>query len=285
MPLPPTSSAQRAREALASRLRELRLDAGISGRALAQRCGWSESKSSRIENTKTTPSDADIRAWCEACRAPEQATDLIEANRRADSLYVQWRRVQRTGMRRLQESSVPLYQRTRTFRAYCSNVVPGFLQTTGYATSLLGSITSFRDVPNDAAEAAAARVRRSAVIHEDARRCALLVEETVLRYRIGDRETMAAQLGHLLTAMAFPSVSLGIIPTSAERQNEVWPLETFTVFDNTLVKVELLSAAVNVTERSEIDLYLKAFQGLSELAVYGASARALIVQALETLER
>ncbi|MFE0688749.1 helix-turn-helix domain-containing protein [Streptomyces xiamenensis] len=285
MSLPPTSSAQRAREDLAARLRELRLDAGINGRTLAERCGWSESKSSRIENAKTAPSDADVRAWCEACRVPEQATDLIEANRRADSLYVQWRRLQRTGLRRLQESSVPLYQRTRAFRAYCSNVVPGFLQTPGYATALLGNISRFHGAPDDAAEAAAARVRRSEVIHRANHRFALLVEETVLHYRIGNAEVMAGQLGHLLTAMSLPAVSLGVIPTTADRQGAVWPLETFTVFDDRQVVVELLSASVNITERSEVGLYLKAFEGLSDLAVYGAPARALVVQALEALER
>ncbi|MDQ0943176.1 transcriptional regulator with XRE-family HTH domain [Streptomyces sp. V1I1] len=56
-----SSSVQSARAALAERLREVRLDAGITKRELAARCGWHESKSSRIESAKTPPSDADIR--------------------------------------------------------------------------------------------------------------------------------------------------------------------------------------------------------------------------------
>ncbi|WP_143674100.1 helix-turn-helix domain-containing protein, partial [Streptomyces caniscabiei] len=73
----PTSSVQEARAALAARLRELRLDAGITGKELARLAGWSVAKSSRIENAVTAPADADIRVWCAACGAADQADDLI----------------------------------------------------------------------------------------------------------------------------------------------------------------------------------------------------------------
>ncbi len=39
---------------------------------------------------------------------------------------------------------VDLYRQTRVFRVYVSDVVPGFLQTPGYATALLSSIADFR---------------------------------------------------------------------------------------------------------------------------------------------
>jgi transcriptional regulator with XRE-family HTH domain len=282
MPTSPSSSAQAAREAVAARLREIRLDAGITGRELADRCGWSESKSSRIENARTPPSDNDIRAWCTACGSESHAADLIAANRQVDSMYVQWKRLQRTGLRRLQQSSTPLYEETEVFRVYCSNVVPGFMQTPGYAHALLSSIAAFRGTPDDIAEAVAARMDRSRIVHSGKHRFALLVEETVLRYRIGDAEVMAAQLGHLLATMALPSVSLGVIPFTAQRR--MWALETFTIFDDRRVHAELLSAAVTVTAPGEIAEYVKAFAELSELAVYGAAARALITSAIEALE-
>lgn len=52
----PSSSAQQARQALAKRLADLCRDAGLTGLDLADRCGWSRSKSSRIMNAKTPPS-------------------------------------------------------------------------------------------------------------------------------------------------------------------------------------------------------------------------------------
>src|SRR4051794_41895243 len=95
----PSSSVLQARHQVAGRLREIRLDAGLSLRAIAAAAGWHESKSSRIEHAVTTPSDADILAWCRACGAEGQAADLIAASPAADSMWTQWRRLERPGPR------------------------------------------------------------------------------------------------------------------------------------------------------------------------------------------
>lgn len=55
---------------------EICRDAGLTGLALAERCGWSRSKSSRIMNARTPPSADDIRAWCEACGAEAVAVRM-----------------------------------------------------------------------------------------------------------------------------------------------------------------------------------------------------------------
>lgn len=279
----PTSSVQEARAALAARLRELRLDAGITSKELARLCGWSVAKSSRVENAVTVPSDADIRAWCTACGADSQADDLIAANRQADAMYLHWKRLQRTGMKQLAETSAKLYERTRLFRVYASHVMPGYLQTPGYATALMRTIAAFRGTPDDVSEAVEVRMRRARVIHEGDHRFATLIEENVLNHRIGDQDVMAGQLGNLLAAMSLPSMSLGIIPAAAPREQVMWPLEQFTVFDDTRIHVELLAAKVTVTAPGELDIYLRAFARLTEVAVYGADARALIVKAIDAL--
>ncbi|WP_330330779.1 helix-turn-helix transcriptional regulator [Streptomyces sp. NBC_00536] len=282
MPSSPFSSAQAARESVAVRLKELRLDAGLTMQGLADRCAWNKAKTSRIEAARTTPSDADIRTWCAACGADGQAADLIASSRSADSMYVEWRRMQRTGLRRLQQVNVPLYERTQLFRVYCSRVMPGLLQTQGYAHALLSLIADFRSLPNDVGEAAAARVDRSHIIRDGIHRVVMLIEEDVLTHRIGDEAVMAGQLGHLLTAMAYPAVSLGIIPRSAPRV--MWGPETFTVFDDKRVHVELLAAKVTVTTPTEVEVYRKAFARLAEMAVYGPRARSLISKAIDAIE-
>ncbi|MEU1788930.1 helix-turn-helix transcriptional regulator [Streptomyces sparsogenes] len=282
MPPHPSSSVQKAREDLAGRLREIRRDAGITGRELAVRCGWSESKSSRIENAKTPPSDADIRAWCRACGAEDQTSDLIAVNRQSADAHVQWRRLQRSGLRRLQESTGDLYQQTNVFRVYVSDVIPGFLQTPGYATALLSSIADFRGTPDDVSDAVAARMRRNAVLGNCARRFSFVLEESVLRYRICGADTMAAQLGHLLGVMDLQNVAVGVIPFSAERT--AWPMPTFTIFDDTRVHADTLDAASTLTQPSQIELYARAFERLSQAAARGAAARSLVVSALASLD-
>lgn len=282
MSISPSSSAQAAREAVAERLRELRADAEITGPELAARCGWSHPKTYRIERAQTPPSADDIRRWCEACGVADQAADIIAQSRTAESMYVEWRRKVRTGLKQLQNSYVPLFKSTKLFRVYSPTLVPGLLQTEGYARGLLSSVTNFRDIPNDVAEAVAARLERSRILHEPGHRFSMVIEEPVLYYRLGDEDAMAAQLGYLLTAGALPAVSLGIIPSSTQAR-VLWPQELFHVYDDTLVSVELLSARVRVTQPSEIALYVKAFEQLRSMAVYGADARALIVNAIDTL--
>ncbi|MCE3031697.1 helix-turn-helix transcriptional regulator [Streptomyces sp. CMSTAAHL-2] len=278
----PSSSAQAARQNVARRLRDLRRGAGLTVTELANECGWHHAKTSRIENARTPPSPTDIRLWCRASGATDQAPDLIAASQHAESLYREWQQRVRAGLARLQDSYVELYRSTELLRVYSPVLVPGLLQTEGYAQALLSIDARFREVPDDAVEAAAARVRRSQVIHEPGHRYVFLIEEAVLYYQLGDAEAMAAQLGYLLTAGALPQVSFGVIPT-ATRERVMWPKETFDVHDDTLVSVELVSAEVNITQPSEIALYVKAFEQLRSMAVYGAEARALIVKAIDAL--
>ncbi len=69
----------------------------------------------------------------------------------------------------------------------------------------------------------------------------------------------------------------------ATRDRPLWAAETFSVFDRDLACVELISAQVNISQPSEVSLYLRAFEQLQSLAVYGAEARALIVRAIDAL--
>ncbi|MFJ3900113.1 helix-turn-helix domain-containing protein [Streptomyces sp. NPDC090025] len=281
MPVSPSSSAQAAREALAVRLNHLRVDSGLSGKELSARCGWHPAKTSRLQKGEAQPSDADIRAWCAACGADDQVPDLIATARAVDSMYVEWRRRHRNGMRKTQEDFYALYERTDVCRVYVSNVVPGFFQTPAYATALMESITSFQGTPNDVPEAVASRVARSRFLYEGGHRFAVVMEESVLRFRIGDRETMGDQLRHLLAVMALPAVSLGVIPLAATRT--MWPLEAFYLHDDTRTIVETLTAEVNIVQPRELADYAKAFRALSAMAVHGARARSLIESAIDSL--
>jgi transcriptional regulator with XRE-family HTH domain len=278
----PSSSAQAAREALAVRLTHLRKDAGLTGKELSARCGWHPAKTTRIQKGAAAPSDSDIRTWCAACGADDQADDLIATARAVDSMYMEWRRLHRNGMRQVQEDWLALHEQTHHCRVYLSNVPPGFLQTPAFATALMNQITRFQGTPDDVAEAVAARVARSRFLYEGGHRYVVLMEESVLRFRTADPEAMRGQLRHLLAVMPLASVSLGIIPFTAQRT--VWPLEAFYVHDDTMAVVETLTAEIKVTQPRELADYAKAFAGLAEMAVYGDAARALIRAAIDALE-
>jgi transcriptional regulator with XRE-family HTH domain len=276
----PSSSAQQALIALGQRLEDIRKDAGLSARALAARAGWHESKCSRLQSGKATPSAADIHAWTLHCGVPELAPDLIEAARGVEGMYVEWRRRTRAGLRHVQQAGAQLYERTRSFRIYEPGVVPGLLQTPTYATALMGAIIAFQKIFDDTEAAVAVRIERQRVLHQGGT-FAFLMEESALRARVADDEVMAGQLGHLLQAASLPSVSLGIIPASARRG--MWPVEGFWILDEDRVLVELVTAEINVTQPREVDLYARTFTELCAIAAYGSAARALITAAIDSL--
>ena len=278
-----SSSVQQAKQALGDRLREIRTEAGLTARSLARRSGWHPSKVSKIEHGKTTPTAQDIQAWCEHCGTPDRVAELVASVRAVEGMFVEWRRLERTGLRQAQELVAPLWEQTRHFRIYSSFVVPGPVQTAPYIAAVLSAITVRRGLRDDVAEATEVRERRQRVIYEGDHRFAIVLEESVLRSRIGDAETMSGQLGHLLAVSSLPSISLGIIPADADR-SATWPIESFWIFDEAQVAVELVSGYLTITQPIEIGLYAEVFTQQAEVAVYGARARTMIASAIAALD-
>lgn len=272
---------QQAKEAFGARLRDIRKDAGLTGRALAQRTGWHFTKVSRVEHGGQGLSDNEIRAWCSICGAEDQIPDLIAQARAVKSAYREWKREARAGLRRLQVVSIPLYEQTKLFRVYEHNVLPGLLHTSAYAKETMGYWVRLLDLPDDTAAATEARLQRQRVLHAGDHRFVFLLAEQTLRTRVGSLETMVEQLDHLMAVMTLPRVSVGILPTVSSF--EVRTQTAFWIFDASLVRVETLTASVEVTRPSEIGLYITVFNEMREAAVFGDAARALILKARDEL--
>ena len=282
--MPSSSSVQQARQVLADRLREIRRDAGLTARALSAAAGWHEAKTSRIENARVAPSDADIRTWCEVCAAASQVPDLIAASHAADSMWTAWRRLERPGLRRAQEAALPVWERTRRFRIYSPCLIPGPVQTAGYIETLLRAIRERR--PNrtdDIEDAVQVRVAKQRVISDVDRKFTILLEEGVLRHQIGGPSILSDQLRYLLKAAWLPSVELGVIPFGADRSS-LRPVEMFFLFDEAEVSVELVSGWLRITEPTEVAMYAEVFSKLAAMAVYGKDMRGVIAAALDALE-
>lgn len=277
----PASPAQQARQALGARLREIRKTAGLTGRVLAVSLGCHFTKISRIENGSQAPSEDNIKAWCRACNAERQIPDLIATVRAIESMYLEWRRQTRAGMKRLMLKPVPLYERTTLFRIYEHSAIPGLFQTAEYSAAILTYFIDFLDTPNDLDAALQARMERQKIIYTGKRRFVVVLEENALRARVGSPEIMAGQLDRLLATMSLPRVSLGIIPQTALRQTLCQV--GFWIYDNTMVGVETPTAKLEITQPREIQLYTQMFEHLKKTAVHGTQARALITRALAEL--
>jgi transcriptional regulator with XRE-family HTH domain len=278
----PSSSAKQAQKALGARLREIRKDAGLSGRALAAATGQHFTRVSKIENGVQHPADQDIREWCTACAAELQIPDLIATARTIESAYLEFQRQARAGLRRVLGAHTTVrYERTSVFRIYEHNVIPGLFQTAGYSTAMLSFWIRFLDVPNDIEAAVAARMERQRVLFHRDKQFTVVLEEQALRTWFGTAEVQHEQLSRLLEVMSMPTVSLGIIPLMTERTAVA--SAGFWIFDRSLAALETPTASVEVTQPREIELYATMFTHLQAAASHGPAARTLINKAIAEL--
>ncbi|WP_435832586.1 helix-turn-helix domain-containing protein [Nocardia vinacea] len=269
-----SSSVGQARAALGARLRELRRDARLSGKQLAEACGWHPAKVSRIELGKQQPSEDDLLAWCRATNSPLVYDDLVATLRNLQSMYLEWRRVVASGRAHRQRQSLEIEGRAQYVRWFESWVVPGLLQTPEYAAAMLTTCRAL--VPggrDDIAEAVAVRMSRQRVLRTGRRRFSFVIGEAALHQTVGSSEIMAEQRRALIEHAANPRIDLGIVPATVDASVGS---HGFAIFDAERVMVETISAELTITRPSEIAIYADAFAIMHGLARHGAGAMDLI---------
>ncbi|WDZ88025.1 DUF5753 domain-containing protein [Micromonospora cathayae] len=106
---------------------------------------------------------------------------------------------------------VELEQEATCLRTFEPLLVPGLLQTEGYARALLrtGNLLP----PAEIEELVAGRLARQEVLCRDAPpQVVAVIEEAVLRRRVGDPAVMREQLHHLADVAGEPHVQVRLIP-------------------------------------------------------------------------
>ncbi|RDI42520.1 helix-turn-helix domain-containing protein [Nocardia mexicana] len=274
-----SNSVREARQALGQRLREIRRRAGVSGRELARLSGWHESKVSKIEYGRVTPSDADIRAYCSHTGANDQLADLLATVHNIDAAYMEYRRQHAAGLKRGQQKSVRLAERSKLMRIYQPVVIPGILQTAEYAEAVLRHSVEFYQLPDDVDDAVSKRLERQQFLYRGDRRFHILIAEQALATSVGSDAVMVGQLDRLMAVIGLSRVLLGIIPSHTGP-----PMQTtnFVLFDNRMVTVEGVTAELTITQPREVSVYGRLFEMLAKQSVTGEKARELIRVALET---
>ncbi|MEU0433713.1 helix-turn-helix transcriptional regulator [Streptomyces sp. NPDC006290] len=273
---------QSGREALGGRLRELRTEAGLQGKDLAERLGWQRSKVSRLELGKQTATATDLEAWALALDAPGEVADLHSRLRGLESQQRSWRRQLATGHRAVQDRYVAEYRRTSTVRGYEATVIPGLFQTPDYARHLLILNAELMQSPRDTDEAVNARMRRQEVLYEGDKTFRVLVWEGALHALVGPAEVMAGQLDRLIGLIGLPQITLGIVPLGARLK--LSPKHGFWIFDEERVVVETINTEFTLESTEDVTLYGRVWDRLEGSAVHGQQARHLIGRARASLD-
>ncbi|GAA4808335.1 helix-turn-helix transcriptional regulator [Streptomyces ziwulingensis] len=276
---------QRAREELGRRLRELRIESPegrLTGVRLAQRLGWQQSKVSKLENGRQTPTDEDLREWAEATGQPAVFGELRARLRGFESQIRSWRRQLAAGHRPVQETWNTLVAESRTLHMWENNTVSGMLQTADYARNIFERYAELQRSPRDTEEAVRARMKRQEWLYRPGRQLKLLMWEGALRAQVCPADVLAAQLDRLLGVVGMDTVHLGIVPLDTVLR--IPPANPFCILDDRLVVAEDWHAELWLDDPESIDLYRRVWDTFAESAVFGADAQQVIARVRRSIK-
>ncbi|MBE3009726.1 helix-turn-helix domain-containing protein [Microbispora sp. NEAU-D428] len=278
------SGFHQARMDLGAQLRQLRENARLSGKDLAERLRWQPSKVSRIENARQTATEDDVALWGKAVEADPQTIDgLIRQAAGLLERQDSWRQRHRNGLAALQEDVRDLETRTRLFRAFEPGVVIGLLQTTEYARHIFGKVRRVYESTDDVDDAIRVRMRRQEILYDPARRFRFVMPEAVLRYRLAPPDVMRGQLDRLIAVTTLPNVEFGLLPFEAQLPSAL--MNSFWIYDDCMVGVATRTRDLLLRDAEDIAFYAQAFEEFCEVAAFRDDARALIVRALDDYAR
>ncbi len=278
----PTDETLNKPGGLAERLYRLRKTADLTGDELAGRLGWEKTgrtKISKIENGKQLPSAGDIEAWAAACGHPEAARALLDLRADVEAVHHSWRGRLRGGHAAVQDDYDRRVRAAARIRYSAPVILPGLLQTAGYARAIMGHVAELWGT-TDPDAAVEARMRRQEVLYDQSRTFEFVITEASLRLLPCPPQVMAGQLDRLLS-LDLDNVTLGIIPMGV--QLAVLPFNNFLLLDGRAT-VETHGSEDEVGEE-ESAVYGRIFDLLLAEAVTGEEARALITAAASDLRR
>ncbi|MFD9887982.1 helix-turn-helix domain-containing protein [Amycolatopsis sp. NPDC059027] len=265
------------RAAFNAQLREIREAAGLSGTELANLLGWHQTKVSKIENGRQTPTDSDVVEWLHACDASESVVEQLRAGLRAVQVaQLTWRRQIREGHRKRQEQGARDARSATVIRGVEFMAVPGLLQTPDYARTIFHTQADLLGVPtSDIEDAVAARMARQQVLYDRSKTIEILFAESALLHPLCTSEALLAQLDRLDSVLRLPNVRIGIL-AARRRVPHLLP-HGFWVFDNE-VRFETVTGEQRTVDVDEVALYNKLADRLWTAAVERDEARELIAR-------
>src|SRR5262245_30750391 len=144
----------------ATRLRDLRKTAGLTGERLAALASWPQSKVSKIETGQQLPTDDDLSTWVRLSGADRAALDeLRRVLAEALGLHREWRQQMRLGQVHIQRGYDELVRGATLVRGFEVSVIPGLIQVEGYARArLLENVALYGADPDEVDAATAARM-------------------------------------------------------------------------------------------------------------------------------
>jgi transcriptional regulator with XRE-family HTH domain len=279
----PASPTVRRRR-LAAELREIRESKGKSGEAVAAALKWSPSKISRYERARTGLRPRDVERLLDYYQiaGPRRALLLELAE---DAAQKGWWEEFAESLSEDYRQFIGLEHEAATIAIWHIYVVTGLLQTESYARHIISSYGRVEPMtPGMIGRLVRVRTRRQQVLDRDGLQLSVVLDESVLKRRVGDESVMYEQLQHLAREADRPNLTLQILPLSA--QHTVFG-ESFVIFGfgadsdamlQDVVSAEHMRSGFSSEGERETYLHRIAYQMLSEASLDPAASKALILE-------
>jgi transcriptional regulator with XRE-family HTH domain len=257
------------RRRLGSDLRRLREAGGLTCEQAATHLDCSASKISRIETARVPARAIDVQALCQLYGATEDQTAILVALARESKTEGWWQRFDGV-MPDWFGTYVGLEAEAAAIRTYEIQLIPGLLQTEGYARALfeaagLGAAESVE------AKVAVRRSRQEILRGETPPQYWAVLSEAVLHRLVGGTEIMRDQLLYLVEMSELRNVTIQVIRWDAGAHPGMGPPFVILNFpdraDPEVTFVEYLTGALYLEKREEVDQYTLAFNHLVAAAI------------------
>jgi transcriptional regulator with XRE-family HTH domain len=263
---------------VAKELRQIREESGLTGSYVARCLGWSESKISRGENSKSCIGLTDLQRLAAFYRKQTKTPAA-----RLDALLDYARKA---AARRAEGQDDMDRDEPTTVLEWAAVTVPELLRTPDYARSvLLSTQKTTRILPGAVKRAVAATAAwQERLTSDNPVGVQAVLDESVLYRRFGSPEVMREQLQRLLELSALPNVELRVLPFA--RGVSLAPFR-YLQFDaiagldlSAAVVIELLGEGLRLDDEEQTFTYCVAFQQLREAAAPEPETAELIGAAL-----
>jgi transcriptional regulator with XRE-family HTH domain len=276
------------RRRLAAELREIRESTGKSGEAVAAALKWSPSKISRYERAKTGLRPQEVQRLLDYYQITGQRRALLLALA-ADATQKGWWEEFGDILSDDYQQFIGLEYEATSINIWHVDVVTGLLQTEAYARQVISSYSRIEpNAPGLIGRRVRVRMRRQQVLDREGLQLSIVLDESVLKRRIGSDAVMYEQLQHLAREADRPNLTLRILPLDG--QHTVVG-ESFVIFGfgedsdamlQDVVATEHMRRGFTVEEERDTYLYRIAFQTISEAALDPAASRALILETAQS---
>ncbi|MEU4829070.1 helix-turn-helix transcriptional regulator [Streptosporangium sp. NPDC023615] len=210
-----TTPTLRGRQ-LAARLRALREKAGLTVKEAAEGIECSPAKIQRIENAQRGAIPREVRDLCllYGVREQDEIDTLMEMAREAKQAGIHLD-IGSASVEKILRTYVGLEAAASSIWEFQTALVPGLLQTEEYARTLTGGMLP-QITPDVLDTRVAIRVKRQEILtRPDPPKYWAVMDEAVLRKRIGGDGVMHEQLLHVTEIARLPNVTIQVVPFEA----------------------------------------------------------------------